>query len=108
MATREVSPSNLGGIIMISQVSYEVSGMGWAKLLFFLCILSVNLAVLNVLPIPLLDGGHIFFVLVEADSTPHHDGEIVAEELFVFCKGTGNEHSPNALNWRSCTPTIVG
>ena len=66
MATREVSPRNLGGIVMISQVSYEVSGMGWAKLLFFLCILSVNLAVLNVLPIPVLDGGHMFFLLVEA------------------------------------------
>tara|TARA_R110002126_G_scaffold41590_7_gene120859 strand:- start:230 stop:2041 length:1812 start_codon:yes stop_codon:yes gene_type:complete len=66
MATREVSPRNLGGIVMISKVSYEVSGMGWAKLLFFLCILSVNLAVLNVLPIPVLDGGHIFFLLVEA------------------------------------------
>jgi regulator of sigma E protease len=39
--------------------------MGWAKLLTFLCILSVNLAFLNVLPIPVLDGGHLFFLLIE-------------------------------------------
>ncbi|MDA0947393.1 MAG: site-2 protease family protein, partial [Planctomycetota bacterium] len=65
MATQEVSTKNLGGIITISRVSYRVSSMGWTKLLFFLCILSVNLAFLNVLPIPVLDGGHLFFLLVE-------------------------------------------
>jgi regulator of sigma E protease len=66
MLKAEVSPKHLGGIITISKVSYDVSGMGWQKLLFFLCMLSVNLALLNVLPIPVLDGGHLFFLLVEA------------------------------------------
>jgi len=65
MATQEVSTRNLGGIITISRVSYRVSSLGWTKLLFFLCILSVNLAFLNVLPIPVLDGGYLFFLLVE-------------------------------------------
>jgi regulator of sigma E protease len=60
-----VSGDNLGGIIAISQVSYAWAGMGLAKLLFFLCMLSLNLAFLNVLPIPVLDGGHLFFLLVE-------------------------------------------
>jgi regulator of sigma E protease len=65
MISNDVSPKNLGGIITISRVSFHVSTMGWAKLLTFLCILSVNLAFLNVLPIPVLDGGHLFFLLIE-------------------------------------------
>ena len=65
MVSQDVSPKNLGGIITISRVSYQVSSMGWTKLLTFLCILSVNLAFLNVLPIPVLDGGYLFFLLIE-------------------------------------------
>src|SRR5690349_9418537 len=60
-----VSKDSLGGIILISQVSYAFASLGIAKLLFFLCMLSLNLAFLNVLPIPVLDGGHLFFLLVE-------------------------------------------
>ncbi|MEO6711520.1 MAG: RIP metalloprotease RseP [Planctomycetota bacterium] len=60
-----VSKDSLGGIILISQVSYAFASMGIAKLLFFLCMLSLNLAFLNVLPIPVLDGGHLFFLLIE-------------------------------------------
>ena len=62
----EVSSKNLGGIITISVISFETASQGWAKLFFFLSILSVNLALLNVLPIPILDGGHLMFLLVEA------------------------------------------
>ncbi len=65
MFRQEISPKNLGGVVSISRISYQASSMGWTKLLFFLCMLSVNLAFLNVLPIPLLDGGHLFFLLVE-------------------------------------------
>lgn len=60
-----VSGSNIGGIITISVVSHSWAADGIAKLLFFLCMLSMNLAFLNVLPIPLLDGGHLFFLLIE-------------------------------------------
>ena len=41
------------------------ASMGFSKLMFFLCMLSLNLAFLNVLPIPVLDGGHLFFLLIE-------------------------------------------
>jgi len=61
----EVRGDNLGGIIRISEFSYAWASKGWAKLFFFLCILSINLAFLNVLPIPVLDGGHLFFILIE-------------------------------------------
>ena len=66
MITGDVSPEKMGGIITISAMSYDQAGQGWAKLFFFLCLLSINLAFLNVLPIPVLDGGHLFFCLVEA------------------------------------------
>ena len=65
MLTREVSTENLGGIITIGVVSHSFASQGLAKLFFFLCMLSMNLALLNVLPIPVLDGGHLFFLLVE-------------------------------------------
>ena len=65
IASREVSATNIGGIITIAAVSHSWASEGWAKLFFFLCLLSVNLAFLNVLPIPVLDGGHLFFLIVE-------------------------------------------
>lgn len=65
MLTRRVSPKNIGGIITIGTVSYHVAAAGLAKLFFFLCLLSVNLAFINVLPIPLLDGGHLMFLVIE-------------------------------------------
>ena len=60
-----VGSSNVGGIITIGVVSHSFAEYGLAKFFFFLCILSLNLAFLNVLPIPVLDGGHLFFLLVE-------------------------------------------
>jgi regulator of sigma E protease len=39
---------------------------GWVNLIFFTALLSINLGILNLLPIPILDGGHIFFFLVES------------------------------------------
>jgi regulator of sigma E protease len=65
MLTQEVSAQNLGGIITIGVVTESWASKGFAKLFFFLCILSMNLAFLNVLPIPILDGGHLFFLVVE-------------------------------------------
>lgn len=61
----QVASKNIGGIITIGVVSHSWAADGWAKLLFFLCMLSMNLAFLNVLPIPVLDGGHLLFLLVE-------------------------------------------
>lgn len=61
----QVSSDNVGGIITIGVVSHSMASAGLAKLFFFLCMLSMNLAFLNVLPIPMLDGGHLFFLLIE-------------------------------------------
>ncbi len=65
MVSRQVSTENLGSIVSISVVSYHVAMQGLAKLFYFLAMLSINLAVINVLPIPILDGGYMMFLLVE-------------------------------------------
>jgi regulator of sigma E protease len=65
MVSGSVSSKNIGGIITIGRMSYSWSEQGLAKLFFFLCMLSINLAILNVLPIPVLDGGHLMFLLIE-------------------------------------------
>ena len=60
-----VSPRQLGGPIFIGQVSGQVARAGGAALLSFMALLSVNLAIINLLPIPVLDGGHLVLLLVE-------------------------------------------
>jgi regulator of sigma E protease len=65
MLLGQVSAQNVGGIISIGVVSYSWASLGLAKLLFFLCMLSMNLAFLNILPIPVLDGGHLLFLVIE-------------------------------------------
>jgi len=56
-----VSPKELGGIISIVQVTSEASAAGLVALFALTALISVNLGVLNLLPIPALDGGHIMF-----------------------------------------------
>ncbi|MFN3240423.1 MAG: RIP metalloprotease RseP [Planctomycetota bacterium] len=65
MLTGEVGAKNLGGIIRISQVSYQAAQRGPTWFWYFLALLSVNLAFVNLLPIPVLDGGHLMFLLIE-------------------------------------------
>ena len=60
------SISDLGGPIMIAQLAGQTAEAGITPFLTFMALLSVNLAFLNILPIPGLDGGHIFIHLVEA------------------------------------------
>ena len=65
MVTAKISPRELGGPIYIGQVSGQIAQAGFLPLLFFMAFLSVNLAVLNLLPIPVLDGGHLIFLFIE-------------------------------------------
>ncbi|MFQ5747317.1 MAG: RIP metalloprotease RseP [Gemmatimonadota bacterium] len=60
------SARDLGGPILIGQLSGEFARAGFWEFLSFMAIISVNLAVLNLLPIPVLDGGHVVFLVVEA------------------------------------------
>jgi regulator of sigma E protease len=65
LLTGDVAAKNLGGIIQISRVSYHNTRWGLPRFLYFLALLSINLAFINVLPIPVLDGGHLMFLLIE-------------------------------------------
>lgn len=65
LVTGRVSPKNLGSPIMIAQVAYSEASKGWPTLLIFLTFLSANLALVNFLPIPVLDGGHMVFLAAE-------------------------------------------
>lgn len=66
LVTGQVSPRNLGSIVTIGQASGEAADAGAAVFLRFMALFSVNLAILNLLPIPILDGGHLVFLAVEA------------------------------------------
>jgi len=65
LLTGVVSTDKLGGIITIVDVTAQASSAGILALFFFTALISVNLGVLNLLPIPALDGGHIMFNLYE-------------------------------------------
>jgi regulator of sigma E protease len=65
LLTGDVAAKNLGGIIRISQVSYHAARRGPSWFWYFLALLSVNLAFVNLLPVPVLDGGHLLFLLIE-------------------------------------------
>jgi len=57
--------SGMGGPLSIAVVAYQHAAQGFGDLVLFLAFLSVNLAVLNFLPIPILDGGHMVFLILE-------------------------------------------
>jgi len=64
----EIGVQQLGGAVMIGRVYYNLlqDDQGWRRVLWFSVILNVNLALLNMLPLPVLDGGHITLSLIEA------------------------------------------
>ena len=61
-----ISTKTLGGPIMIAKIAGQQAREGATQLIFFIAVLSVHLGILNLLPIPVLDGGHLVFFTVEA------------------------------------------
>ena len=59
------SLSELGGPLKIGQVAGQQASLGWLSFFWFMTIVSINLGFINLLPIPLLDGGHLLFYLIE-------------------------------------------
>lgn len=66
LVLRETSVRDVGSIIQVTQISGQVARLGLDWFLTFLALFSVNLAILNLLPIPLLDGGQLMFLIAEA------------------------------------------
>ena len=65
LLTGVVPAKEVGGVVSIVQITADATAYGWMSLFFFAALISVNLGVLNLLPIPALDGGHIVFNLYE-------------------------------------------
>lgn len=63
---RQIPISSVGGPIFIAQAAGQTAKAGAASLIFFIGLLSVNLAIINLLPVPVLDGGHLIFYGIEA------------------------------------------
>jgi len=66
LITGRSSAREVGGPIMIGQISGQAARAGFWQLLSFMAIISINLAIFNLLPIPVLDGGHLLFLGIEA------------------------------------------
>lgn len=62
----DISSKNIGGIISIGQAAHESFKRGFSYYLHLMAVLSINLFILNLLPIPVLDGGHFVFYTIEA------------------------------------------
>ncbi|MGH7670709.1 MAG: RIP metalloprotease RseP, partial [Gemmatimonadaceae bacterium] len=94
LVVRKVSVKELGGPIAITRASVHAAENGWASLLQLIAFLSINVAVLNLLPIPILDGGSIVMNVIEtAKGSPFSDrtrenilrvGLVVIALLFVL------------------------
>jgi len=66
LVSRQIDSSNIGGPIQIATEAGRQAKEGLGPLAIFTAFISVNLAVLNLLPVPMLDGGHLLFFLIEA------------------------------------------
>ena len=82
LITGDLSAMNLQGPVGIAKVAYAVSQQGIERLLMFLGFLSINLAVLNFLPIPVLDGGHMVFLIWEAVTRKRPSERVLAAATY--------------------------
>ena len=65
LVTGKASPKNVSGVIGIAQVANAEASLGFARLVAFMASLSLTLCIMNLLPIPVLDGGHLLYYLIE-------------------------------------------
>lgn len=87
LVTGKVPLTNLGGPGSIATIAGIEASKGWTSLLMFLTLLSANLAVLNFMPVPALDGGHIMFLLYEwgAGKPVNERVQMVLTMIGVIC-----------------------
>ncbi len=77
-----VSLNQMAGPVGIASMSGSAAQLGWGVLLSCMCMISLNLGLLNLLPIPVLDGGHIAILTLEGIA--RHDFSIVVKERLMF------------------------
>ncbi len=82
LVTGEASPKQLMGPVGIAQLSGESAQAGWIALFALMASISLNLGLLNLLPIPVLDGGHIFIMAIE--TIVRRDFSLAVKEKMLF------------------------
>ena len=90
LVTGEASVRNLSGPITIAHYAGVSARIGLESFLGFLAIISISLGVLNLLPVPMLDGGHLFYYLIEIfkGSPVSEATEIIGQKIgiaLLFC-----------------------
>ena len=87
LMTGMMSPKNMGGPVQVYMVIAESKRTGFGYLLYIVAFISINLAVFNLLPFPVLDGGHLMFLLIEAvkGSPPSPRVKEVAQYIGIMC-----------------------
>jgi regulator of sigma E protease len=85
-----VPASEIGGPILIAQIAGEQMRAGWMNLFYFMGLLSVNLGILNLLPVPVLDGGHLVFLTLEGIRRKPlgERAQLVAQQVGIGLLGT--------------------
>ncbi len=81
--TRETSVKQLMGPVAIAQVSGTAAEAGWIPLFSFMAMISLNLGLLNLMPIPVLDGGHIAILAMEGLSRRDFSMKVKEKMLLV-------------------------
>jgi len=79
MLKLEISPKNISGPITIAEYAGKTAQVGLNSYLMFLAVISISLGIINLLPVPMLDGGHLLMYLIEAiKGGPLSDGALIA------------------------------
>ncbi|MFT5572155.1 MAG: regulator of sigma E protease [Cryomorphaceae bacterium] len=84
MVTLQVSHKNVNGPITIADVAGQAIQIGWETYVYVLAVISISLGVMNLLPIPMLDGGHLLMYVVEAAA-----GKNISEKVFAIGQRVG-------------------
>ena len=81
-----VSADSMGGPIMIAQMAGDQARKGVDNFLFFIALLSINLGILNLFPVPVLDGGHLLFFSIEAiiGHPINEKTQVIAQQVGIF------------------------
>ena len=84
LLTRETSPKQLMGPVAIAQLSGDYAQLGWLPYFMLMASISLNLGLINLLPIPVLDGGHIFIMLIEGVARRDFSSKVKEKMLLAW------------------------
>ena len=82
IVTGQISFKTVGGPIMLFSIAAQAADEGWEAFLFTMALISVNLGLMNLLPIPVLDGGHIF--IMGSETIARRDFSLQLKEKMLF------------------------